>query len=173
MDAPVRRYAALRICPERADAAFPLARIAAPALTIERWRGLVRGLAEIGAGGGSGILLAEDESRYIYGLCTFHSCLDLQQGEQVLNAELVVPNLIDPRPVAGTLLRAMRSQAEASDCRAVIVHLPVTAAATDDRPRGLQSALADAGFAATPMMRWRLPVPPRGAAKPAAWVVDS
>jgi hypothetical protein len=166
MDAPVRRFAAQRICPERADAAYPLARIAAPGLTVERWRALVRGLVGEGAVAASGILLAEDENRYIYGLCTFHCCLDLQQGEPVLSAELVVPNLIDPRPVAGTLLRAMRSEAEVSGCRAVIVHLPVTAAAADDRPRGLQSALADAGYLATPMMRWRLKVPPRGTAAP-------
>lgn len=164
MEAPVRRFAAQRLCPDRADAAYPLARIAAPALTIERWRLLVDGLNGDGTEHGSGILLAEDEHRYIYGLCTFHACFDLQQGEQVLNAQLVVPNLIDPRPVAIALLHAMRTQAEAHDCRAVVLDLPATAAATGDRPRGLQSALADAGYQATPVMRWRLPLAPRAAA---------
>src|SRR4051812_34787259 len=118
MDAPVRHFAAQRLRPERADAAYPLARIAAPALSVERWRGLVASLDGDGVPAGMGILLAEDQSRYIYGLCTFHACLDLRQGEQVLNAELVVPDLIDPRPVAGVLLAAIRGLAEAHDCRA-------------------------------------------------------
>jgi hypothetical protein len=167
MDSPVRWFAAHRLCPERADAAYPLARIAVPGLTIERWRLLVGCLIGAGAGSASGILLAEDERRYIYGLCTFHACLHLQQDEPVLSAQLVVPDLLDPRPVAGVLLRAVRSQAEANQCRVVIVHLPATAAAAGDRPRGLQSALADAGYEPLPVMRWRLPLPPRGAAAPA------
>jgi hypothetical protein len=162
MDAPVRRFAAQRLGPERADAAYPLARIAAPALTVERWRGLVASLDGGGAPGGTGILLAEDQHRYIYGLCTFHACLDLRQGEQVLNAELIVPDLVDPRPVAGVLLAAIYGLAEGNDCRAVVLHLPATAAAAGDRPRGVQAALAEAGYDAMPMLRWRLAVAPRG-----------
>src|SRR5258706_3837729 len=114
-------FMARAIAPERADAAYPLARIAAPQLTIEGWRRLVTG---IGArtpmpSVGLGILVAEDCHGYIHGLGTFHLAVDLEHGCAVLEADLVVPTLFDPRPVDVALLDLLRTEAERFACPAI------------------------------------------------------
>ena len=150
------------IAPERADAAYPLARIAAPHLTVEGWRQLV---ARIGARTpmpalGLGILVAEDRHGYIHGLATFHPAVDLDHGCAILEAELVVPTLLDPRPVAVPLLESLRAEAERCVCPAIRIHLPAPAAASCGHPRALAAALAGAGYDATaPIVRWRLRLP--------------
>jgi hypothetical protein len=155
-------FTARAIAPERADAAYPLARIAAPQLTIEGWRRLVAG---IGARAplppvGLGILVAEDRHGYIHGLGTFHPAVDLDHGCAVLEAELVVPTLFDPWPVAAVLLDLLRAEAERFACPAIRIHLPTPAAASSGHPHALAGALAGAGYHATaPVMRWRLSLP--------------
>lgn len=155
-------FTAHAIAPERADAAYPLARIAAPHLTIDGWRRLVAG---IGArtpmpSPGLGILVAEDRHGYIHGLGTFHPAVDLQHGCAVLEAELVVPTLFDPWPVAVVLLDVLRAEAERFACPAVRIHLPAPAAASCGHPHALAAALAGAGYDTTaPVTRWRLSLP--------------
>lgn len=155
-------FTARAIAPERADAAYPLARIAAPCLTIAAWRQLV---ARIGAGMpmpslGWGILVAEDRHGYIHGLGTYHPAVDLDHGCAVLEAQLVVPTLFDPWPVADALLDVLRAEAERCVCPAIRIHLPTPAAVFSGRPHALAAALAGAGYDATaPVMRWRLTLP--------------
>jgi hypothetical protein len=155
-------FTARAIAPERADAAYPLARIAAPHLAIEGWRRLV---ARIGTGAptsplGLGILVAEDPHGYIHGLGIFHPAVDLDHGCTVLEAELVVPALFDPCPVAVALLEQLRAEAERCVCPAIRIHLPAPDAAWSGHAHALAAALAGAGYDATaPVMRWRLTLP--------------
>jgi hypothetical protein len=153
-------FTARAIAPERADAAYPLARIAAPQLTIEGWRRLVAGIGARAPAPGVGILVAEDRDGYIHGLGTYHPAVDLDFGCAVLEAELVVPALIDPWPVAVALLELLRAEAERCVCPAIRIHLPAPAPASCGHPHALAAALAGAGYDATaPVMRWRLSLP--------------
>jgi hypothetical protein len=152
-------FTARAIVPDRADAAYPLARIAAPRLTIEDWRRLV---AQISVRTSMpfprlGILVAEDCDGYICGLGTYHPAIDLDHGCMAIHAELVIPALFDPRLVALALLEKLRAEAERSACRAIHIHLPTRVKARSNPSHGLATALADAGYDATSsVVRWCL-----------------
>src|SRR5262249_896435 len=106
---------------------------------------------------GLGILVAEDCNGYIHGLGTYHPAVDLDLGCAVLEAELVVPTLFDPWPVAVALLELLRTEAERCACPAIRIHLPTPAGASCARLHALAAALAGAGYdATTPVTRWRL-----------------
>src|SRR5262249_25481124 len=130
-------FTARAIAPERADAAYPLARIAAPQLTIDGWRRLVAGIGARAPAPGLGILVAEHCQGSIHGLGPFHPAVDLHHGCTVLEAELVVPTLFDPWPVAVVLLEVLRAEAERCDCPAIRIHLPAPAARSSGHPHAL------------------------------------
>jgi hypothetical protein len=157
-----KSFTARAIAPDRADAAYPLARIAAPQLTIEDWRRLV---ARISVRTSKpfptlGILVAEDCDGYICGLGTYHPAIDLDHGCTAMHAEIVVPALFDPRRVALALLEKLRAEAERNACRAIHLHLPRQVRQVDawsSHSRLLATALADAGYHATSLVaRWCL-----------------
>ncbi len=159
---PVRSFIARAIAPERADAAYPLARLAAPRLTLEEWRRLVARTTSDAPmrAAGFGILVAEDRNGYICGLATHHPAIDLEHGCTVVHAELVVPGLFDPRPVAASLLDLLRAEAARCAASAIHVHLPPGPAATADRAQPLAATLAGAGYGTTaPVARWCLTLP--------------
>ena len=163
-------FIARAIAPDRADAAYPLARIAAPRLTIEGWRRLVQSVGNRTPlpPAGLGIMVAEDRNGYICGLGTYHPAIDLDQGCAIMHAELVVPGLFDPRPVAVALLDLLRLEAVRCACPAIHIHLPTRVTAMSDRSHALAAALAGAGYDATsPVVRWRLALP-QGSAAPRA-----
>jgi hypothetical protein len=157
---PLRSFIARGIAPERADAAYPLARIAAPRLTIEDWRQLVAQASGEAPMPGLGILVVEDRNGYICGLATYHPAIDLEHGRTVMHAELVIPGLFDSRPVAATLLDMLRAEAGRRAASAIQVHLPAGLAAASDRAHPLAATLADAGYDASgPVARWCLALP--------------
>ena len=157
---PLRSFIARAIAPERADAAYPLARLAAPRLTIEGWRRLVARASGEAPMSGLGILVAEDRNGYICGLATHHPAIDFERGSTVMHVELVVPGLFDSQPVAATLLDMLRAEAVRCAASAIHVHLPPGPAATADRAHPLAAMLAGAGYDTTaPVARWCLPLP--------------
>ena len=157
---PVRSFIARAIAPERADAAYPLARLAAPRLSIEEWRRLVARTSGEAPMPGLGILVAEDRNGYICGLGSYHPAIDLERGCTVMHAELVVPGLFDSQPVATALLDMLRAEAVRCAASAIHVHLPAGLALSSDRAHPLAAMLTGAGYDASgPVTRWCLPLP--------------
>lgn len=154
------RLAVRRLTLDRADAAYPLARMAAPQMTLGEWRATVAKVGGMSSATESlpGILVAETKERYVCGLCTYHYVVELAHGFGIAAADFVVVDLIDVRPVTAALLAALTQEATKVGCRAVHVHLAKQVAYQGEGANGVARMLADAGYriATAPLRKWTL-----------------
>lgn len=116
-----------QLCPlphRQVDQAFPLVQLAAPGLTLDRWRAYAAALVGAGNGHGhrpqpQGIVTAQDAKGYIHGLFCYAVQDDLSLGRALGVQHFVVGSLFDPRGVADTLLDCMESIARELECTAI------------------------------------------------------
>ena len=114
-----RRFVVGRLGRDRAEAGYPLARIAAPALTLDQWQRFL----SAPEGARPGVMAAENERGYIQGLCTYRTVPDLRHGAALEVDDFVVLDLIDGGQVAAALLEALEDEARRQRCAVLRLHL--------------------------------------------------
>ena len=115
-----RRFVVGRLGRDRAEAAYPLARIAVSALTLEQWQRFL----SAPEGARPGVMAAENERGYIQGLCTYRTVPDLRHGAALEVDDFVVLDLIDGGQVATALLEALEDEARRRHCAVLRLQLP-------------------------------------------------
>ncbi|MEX2009238.1 MAG: hypothetical protein WEC41_03510 [Dongiaceae bacterium] len=115
-----RRFVVGRLGRDRAEAAYPLARIAVSALTLDQWQRFL----SASEGARPGVMVAENERAYIQGLCTHRVVPDLRYGAALAVDDFVVLDMIDGGQVAAALLEALEDEARRQGCAVLHLHLP-------------------------------------------------
>lgn len=101
-------------------AAWPLVRIAAPALCPDRWTSYAEAL--IGRGGG--IIGVSGEDGGLYGVATYEAAENLRAGRVLRVGTLVTMELTRRSPVRQILCEALDRLAPALQCEAVAISIP-------------------------------------------------
>lgn len=112
--------------------AFPLARAAAPELTLDVWLAYVRTLGGAAHEGSGGVVGALGEDGYIYGLFCYERRCESSVPDRILAVEqLVVLDIVDPAGTLNALLGAIDRIAARANCRRIHLALPARQAAPD------------------------------------------
>jgi len=106
--------------PRDLRAAWPLVRMAAPALGVGQWQSYAEGLIDRGGG----ILGVAGEDGGLYGVATYEAAENLRAGRVLRVGTLVAMELTRRSPVRQALCEALDRLAPLFDCRAVAVSVP-------------------------------------------------
>ncbi len=106
------------LTPQRFDQAFPLAKAAAPRLTLAAWR---RYLKDLGAG--DGVLAVENQRGVLLGLAVYRRRGDLASGCCLDIDPVVVFDLVGGSAIAACLAEALERRAEELGCGSLHTHL--------------------------------------------------
>jgi hypothetical protein len=101
--------------------AFPLVQAIAPGIALKEWLDYARA---IGASSRGGVVSAEGNDGYIYGLFCYAVENDLRHGKTLAVTNMVVLDMIDSQGVAAALAAAMERIARQKSCGYTLVTLP-------------------------------------------------
>lgn len=124
-----RRIVVEALRPEQAGPAYALVRTAMPQLSLAQW---VHFVEQLGGGGDPagqpagerGILLARDREGLLLGLVAYRLAHDLCHGPVLLGENLIAFGLLDHRPTAEGLVRALEEIAARLGCDRLQLSLP-------------------------------------------------
>jgi hypothetical protein len=118
---------------DQIELAFPLARIMAAELTLERWRGFARALADSQAPNRHGIMAAWSSAGYLQGMFGYRVTPDLWLGRVLQIDNIIALGVAGGGRTATALVEAARALAASEGCRAVRARVPANLAPLFDR----------------------------------------
>lgn len=119
--------------PDQVELAFPLARIMAAELTLERWRGFARALADSRPPHRHGIMGAWSSAGYLQGMFGYRVTPDLWLGRVLQIDNMIALGVGGGGRAATALVDAARTLAESEGCVAVRALVPPELAPLFDR----------------------------------------
>lgn len=124
--------------PREIGAAFPLARLLVPTLSLAAWQSFAAKLTAGAPASDHGILAAESEGGYLCGLVIYRVMHDLRHGRLLTADHIVALDIVDRKPVAAAVLAALEHLGKALDCDALHTSL-------DAPQESLKAVWEDAG----------------------------
>ena len=100
-------------------AAYPLARMLAPALDLAAWQRFAGEILNGAPTEERGILAAVGEGGYLCGLLIYRVVHDLRHGRALTADHVLALDIVDRKPVAAALLSALEELSEALGCDAL------------------------------------------------------
>lgn len=114
---PVARFTAIHLSPTKLDEALPLARMAAPMLTAERWRRFAHILDTCSGG----VLAAFADDGRPHGFAAYWVDDSLVHGRVLRVEPMVTFEIARAAPVRATLCRALEALATAKSCERLVI----------------------------------------------------
>jgi len=114
-----RSVAVRRLDRKEIDAAYPLARMLAPALDLSAWQRFAGAILDGAPTEERGILAAIGEGGYLCGLLIYRVVHDLRHGRALTADHVLALDIVDRKPVAAALLAALEDLSESLGCDAL------------------------------------------------------
>ncbi len=125
--------------------AFSLIRLTAPRLALESWLRYAEALCRPDGGGG-GIVSAEDEDGYIYGMFCYEVASDPQPSRTLVVEHFIALGLFDRSATTRALIDAVEHIARDRQCVQVLLALPGARIELGKIGDSLHSSLGRAGY---------------------------
>ena len=125
--------------------AFPLIRLIMPHLTLENWVRYAEALCR-GERGPEGILSAQGEDGYIYGLACYRVAPDPQFSRTLVVEHFVALDLFDGSATSRTLIDAIEWTAHDQHCAHVHLTLPRARIGLEETDGSLSGSIRGAGY---------------------------
>ena len=144
-----------RLSAQQVRLAFPLMRLAIPALTLAAWLRFARRTATANPSANKGILVVRRRGNpHLCGVVCYRRDHDLQAGSVLTAEHFVAQDLLHPRTVLAALASALEGVAACLGCRAVrsVLHAASPKLAEDLKISGhvLQGVVLERGLPTIP-----------------------
>lgn len=126
--------------------AYPLIRVLDPELSLNAWLGFARLFTVSSDAAARGIIAAQDDRGYIYGLCCYTALPHLCHKISLIVEPFVALHVVDPLGPSVALLEALEPIARRLDCAAIELVLPRSGSAETLADAAAAGAFRAAGY---------------------------
>lgn len=128
--------------------AYPLVQTAVPHLTLDQWLDYAKSVCEDERpeDPGTGVMSAQNDDGYIYGIYCHEVTNDIQHGRILKVSNLIAANLYDAGGIMDRMIDSMMKIARDQGCTAVHVDLPESPRSGPRPVEGVAGMLKGAGY---------------------------